>query len=50
MKKGEVIKYEDIDYKRPGEGFLPEMTEFLVGRTINKDLKFDHILLKEDIV
>jgi len=50
MKKGELIAYEDIDYKRPGGAFNPEMTEFVVGRTINKDLKFDHILTKEDIV
>jgi len=50
MKKGEVLSYEDIDYKRPGGAFDPDMTEFIVGRTINKDLKFDHILTKEDIV
>lgn len=50
MKKGEVISYEDIDYKRPGGAFEPEMTDFVVGRTVNKDLKFDHILTKEDIV
>lgn len=50
MKKGEVISPEDIDYKRPGGAFDPEMTEFVVGRTVNKDLKFDHILTKEDIV
>lgn len=50
MKKGEVITYEDIDYKRPGGAFDPEMTEFIVGRTVNKDLKFDHILTKEDII
>ena len=50
MKKGELIDHEDIDYKRPGGAFDPEMTEFIVGRTVNKDLKFDHILTKEDIV
>lgn len=50
MKKGEIIAYEDIDYKRPGGAFDPEMTEFIVGRTVNKDLKFDHILTKEDII
>lgn len=50
IKKGEVIAYEDIDYKRPGGAFDPEMTEFIVGRTVNKDLKFDHILTKEDII
>lgn len=50
IKKGEVITSEDIDYKRPGGAFDPVMTEFIVGRTANKDLKFDHILTKEDIV
>lgn len=50
IKKGEIIKLEDLDYKRPGGGFDPEMTEYIVGRTVNKDLKFDHILTKEDIV
>ena len=50
MKKGDIIHIEDIDYKRPGGGFDPDMTEFLVGRTLNKDLKDDHILTKEDII
>lgn len=50
MKKGEVIKSEDVDYKRPGGGFDPEMTSIIVGRTVNKDLKFDHILTTEDII
>jgi N-acetylneuraminate synthase len=50
MKKGEIIKYDNIDYKRPAEGFDPEMTEFVVGRTVNKNLKSDHILTQEDII
>ena len=50
MKKGEIIQEEDIDYKRPGGGFDPDMTDFIVGRTVNKDLKFDHILTKQDLV
>lgn len=50
MKKGEIISYEDIDYKRPGTGIKPEMTDFVIGRTVNKDLKYDHILTKEDII
>lgn len=50
MKKGDVINIEDIDYKRPGGAFDPDMTDFVVGRTVNKDLKFDYILTKEDIV
>ena len=50
MRTGETLKEDDIDYKRPGGGFDPAMTEFLVGRTISKDLEFDHILRKEDFV
>ena len=50
IKKGEVIKFEDIDFKRPGGAFDPDMTEFIVGRTVNKDLEYDHILTKEDII
>jgi sialic acid synthase SpsE len=50
MAKGDTIRTEDIDYKRPGGNFDPEMTDFIVGRTVNKDIKSDHILTKEDIV
>jgi sialic acid synthase SpsE len=50
MAKGDVINIEDIDYKRPGGGFDPDMTDFLVGRTVCRDLDFDHILIKEDLV
>ena len=50
MKKGDVIKVEDLEYKRPGGNFDPGMTDFIVGRTVNKDIKSDHILSKQDIV
>lgn len=50
MQKGEIIQSSDIDYKRPGGAFDPEMTDFVIGRTINKNLQYDHILTKEDII
>ncbi len=50
IEKGQTIEASDIDYKRPGTGLSPEMTEFIVGKTINKNLKFDHILTNEDLV
>lgn len=50
MEKGEIIALEDIDYKRPGVGIKPEMTDFVVGRVIKRSLPFDHILTTEDIV
>jgi sialic acid synthase SpsE len=50
IEKGDIIKAEDIDYKRPGGNLNPEMTEFIIGRLVNKNLKNDHILTKEDMV
>jgi len=50
MKAGDVLRFEDIDYKRPGTGIKPEMTDFIVGMKVNKDLAFDHILSKHDLV
>lgn len=50
MTKGETIQELDIDYKRPGGGLSPEMTEYVIGRTVNKDLAYDHILTKDDLV
>ncbi|WP_299672233.1 N-acetylneuraminate synthase family protein [uncultured Polaribacter sp.] len=50
LKKGYVLQEDDLDYKRPGGGFSPGMIEFIVGRTLNKDLGYDHILKKEDLV
>ncbi len=50
MRKGQIINRDDIDYKRPGGALNPEMTEFIIGRTINKDLKYDHILTLDDII
>ncbi|MCK5092438.1 MAG: N-acetylneuraminate synthase family protein [Gammaproteobacteria bacterium] len=49
MKNGEIINESDIDYKRPGTGLQPEMTEWIVGQRVNKDLKLDHLLSKEDL-
>lgn len=50
MKKGDVISINDVDYKRPGGNLDPEMTKFIVGRTLNKDLNYDHILTLNDII
>jgi N-acetylneuraminate synthase len=49
FKAGEVITADDIDYKRPGTGLKPEMTEFIIGMSVNKELQNDHILMKEDL-
>ena len=50
MKTGEIIGINDIDYKRPGTGLKPDMTDFVVGLKVNKDLAYDHILVKDDLL
>ena len=37
MKKGEMIKKEDLMPKRPGTGISPENVEIIVGRKVVKD-------------
>lgn len=50
LPKGTVLKAEHLDYKRPGTGIAPGMTDFVIGRTLKRDLKFDHILTLGDLV
>lgn len=46
---GEVLKESDLDYKRPGTGLEPGMSEWVVGKRVNKDLAYDHVLCREDL-
>ena len=39
MKKGEVLRSQDIVIKRPGNGIHPRHLNFLVSRSLKKDLK-----------
>ena len=50
LKTGDVILADDLDYKRPGTGLKPNMSPFVIGLKVNKDLEQDHILLKDDLV
>ena len=44
IKKGQVIKEEDIDYKRPGTGVSPQYYEFIVGKTAKRNIAYDEII------
>lgn len=50
LAKGTVLKEEHIDYKRPGVGISPNALEYIIGRTLKYDLKYDHILKLEDLI
>ena len=49
MRQGEKLSREDMTFKRPGSGIPPELVDFLVGFSVNKDLPEDHILDVDDI-
>ena len=44
MKKGEIIKREDLMPKRPGTGISPKYIEIVIGRTVKEDLAEDTVL------
>jgi len=50
MTQGEVVKEEDIDYRRPGTGIKPGHSKFVIGRTLKKDLKADDLVKFDDLV
>lgn len=49
IKKGDVIKTDDICFKRPGTGFLPIETEKVVGKTALCDIEADRVIRAEQI-
>jgi len=44
LKKGEVIKPEDIQLKRPGTGIAPKYMDLVIGREVTRDLEEDTVL------
>ena len=49
LKAGDVIKEEDISFKRPGTGFPPDEIKFIIGKKLKRDFEADHLLTKNDI-
>lgn len=49
IKAGEVLKEEDLDYKRPGTGIPPKYYQHVVGRTAKKDIAFDSVIFWDDL-
>lgn len=46
---GTILSLRDLDFKRPGDGISPAESELLVGKVLNKDIKADCLIRKEDI-
>jgi N-acetylneuraminate synthase len=49
LNKGDIIFEKDITYKRPASGVCTSHWDEVIGRTVCKDLKFDHILQWSDL-
>ena len=49
IKKGEVIKPEDLIMKRPGDGISPMQINLVIGRISLKDMEEDYKLSFEDL-
>lgn len=50
ISSGEIIKEEDIDFKRPGTGISPEFLEFIIGRQVKKTIKPDMPIELQDLI
>lgn len=45
---GQVIGKDDITSKRPGTGISADLVDYIVGRTVKRDIEFDSLLKWED--
>ena len=48
ISSGEEFSKEMLDYKRPGTGLPPEASEYIVGKTAQRDIGADEIIRFED--
>ena len=49
MKKGERLRPEDVDFKRPGTGIRPDELGYVVGRVLTRDLAVEDELEWTDL-
>lgn len=50
IKKGEVIKEDDLAVKRPGTGIAPKYLEMVVGCAAVRDIKADEVVEWKDVL
>lgn len=47
MRAGEIIRIDDICYKRPGIGFLPVEKDKLIGKVLKVDVPADKVIMHD---
>lgn len=50
LEKGQIIKKEDLTFKRPGTGIAPNEMKYVIGRKINRNFNEDELINWEDLV
>lgn len=49
LKIGTILEKNMLTYKRPGNGIKPELADVIVGRTLNRDINTDELIMWEDL-
>ena len=49
LKKGQVIREDDLDVLRPALGILPKFKNVVIGKTVNKDIPARDPIFWEDL-
>lgn len=49
LKKGQILREEDIDVLRPALGIPPKFKQTLIGKTVNKDIPARDPIFWEDL-
>lgn len=49
IAEGEVIRAEDLAFKRPGTGYLPIQKDLIIGKKVVKGITADRVILPENI-
>ncbi|MCK4527550.1 N-acetylneuraminate synthase family protein [candidate division WOR-3 bacterium] len=50
LKKGHKITSTDLSFKRPGSGISPDESDYVIGRTLNKDIEGDELIRWDDLI
>lgn len=48
IKKGDILSYDNLTFKRPGYGISPSEISSVIGKIAKRDLEDDALLTKED--
>lgn len=48
LRAGCTISREDLDFKRPGDGYPPEKIDELIGKVLKKDVAGDTVIVESD--